>query len=476
MPLTPPAPRSGPPNILFLMSDEHRADLAGFGGNDVVRTPVLDELARTGVVFDNAYCPSPVCVPCRQAMAAGQRPRTCGVEQFCEDLPPNSMTFARRLQQYGYETCCVGKLHHTGPDQMQGWTQRLGLDTHVGDAFRDLRVDPTTLGAGAWSDGKWSDAKEIRRAGVGKGPMTQVHDASAIDEALRYADVYFANAYYDRPVAPRPLLLKLSFTRPHYPYFADEALFTYYLNRVPVFEDEPLFDHPFLSQHAVTPGQDVTVRELRRATAAYYAMIEAMDLDYGRMMDRLTELGEDLDDWWIVYTSDHGEMLGEHGIWEKQKFFEGSARVPLVIRPPARLRDAWGCTGLRVQQNVNLIDLFATLCEAAEVPLPPPEECVRGRALDSRSLVPLMRGATETWDNETTSEYGGTNLMIRRDDLKYQWYDREDCRSQPTDLEVLFDLSRDPGERHNAADDPAYADTILAFRKRRDELGFASSM
>ncbi|MFC6964804.1 sulfatase-like hydrolase/transferase [Halocatena marina] len=108
------------PNVLFLMDDEHRPDVFGYAGNNVVRTPNIDRLAETGVVFENAYTPSPRCVPARQCMMSGQFPRTCGCETFGEDLPPQSMTFARRLAQYGYDTVAAGKLHHTGEDKDQG--------------------------------------------------------------------------------------------------------------------------------------------------------------------------------------------------------------------------------------------------------------------------------------------------------------------------------------------------------------------
>jgi len=122
---------TGRANILFLMSDEHRVDVAGFAGDGVVRTPVLDELARTGVVFRNAYAPSPICVPGRQCMMAGQLPRTCGCEGWI-DLPPSHVTFTRHFSQYAYETICCGKLHDFGADMMQGWTQRPVGDLHVG--------------------------------------------------------------------------------------------------------------------------------------------------------------------------------------------------------------------------------------------------------------------------------------------------------------------------------------------------------
>ena len=469
-------PNDRPPSILFLMSDEHRADVAGFAGNRVVRTPFLDVLSRTGVTFEKAYCPSPICVPCRQAMACGQRPRTCGVERYGQDLPPFSMTFARQLARYGYTTACAGKLHHMGPDQMQGWTHRMGLDLTIGTAYRDLKVEPGDAFGHGRSDGKWSDAKEIKRAGVGRGPATQATDEAALHDALRFVDHYFADPYYDRPAAPTPLLFKLSFVRPHYPYFTTEQLFTYYLNRVPVYLDEPVFDHAFLRQHAVGvgPGGQVTERELRRATAAYYGMIEEIDTDYARLVQRLEHLGEDLDDWWVVYTSDHGEMLGEHGIWEKQKFFEASVRVPLLIRPPRALREQWGCTGRRVSANVSLLDLFATLCHAASVPLPDAAETVNGAGLESRSLLPLMRGEGAgdalPGDDEVTSEFGGVNLMIKRGPLKYQWYGESACGGH---REVLFDLEADPSERRNLIAVPRYATALPQFRTRRDALGFA---
>ncbi len=448
------------------MADEHRADVAGFAGNGVVRTPVLDELARTGVVFENAYCPSPICVPCRQSMAAGQLPRTSGVEVYGQDLPPFSMTFARRLSQFGYDTVCCGKLHHDGPDQMQGWTRRIGSNTRVESGYiqgadkqamaaRPRRHMPYQLR----DKHQW----EVQNAGVGRGSHTQVPD----ELTLRGAELFIGNRwldpYYDRVYTDTPTMLMISFNRPHYPYLTREELFTYYLNRVPLHVETETFGQPFLDRFQVKPGRDVTEREIRRATAAYYGMIEEIDTDYGTVLDRLRHAGQDPDDWVIVYTADHGEMLGEHGIWEKQKFFEASARVPLIVRYPRRFAPR------RVSQNVNLCDLFATLCDLTGTPLPPDEQTVNGAGLDSRSLVPLMQGDASEWNDETVSQFGGTNLMIKRGALKYQFYDRDDCRQQP---EVLFDLARDPGERTNAIDDPAYANEVETFRKRSASLGF----
>lgn len=448
------APRR--PNILFLMSDEHRADVAGHAGNDVVRTPVLDDLARTGIVFTNAYTPSPICVPGRQSILAGQFPRTTGCEVFGDDLAPGYMTYPRRLSEYGYRAVVAGKVHHMGTDQMQGWTHRIGMDMaiasghlpHKDEASYRNRPEPWMY--------KWDMAAEVRRAGVGRPPY-MAQDDYAVDGALQYIHEHFVDSYYDRAIPEVPLLLKVSLWQPHYPFMApSQDLFDYYLPRVRPFENQQVFDHPVLggSRWVVRPGVEVSPREHRRASAAYYAMVENCDRSYRRILDALEHAGQDLDDWIIIYTTDHGEMLGEHGVYEKQRFFEASARVPLIIRWPRRFAPRV------VDRNVSLCDLFATLCDLTGVPIPD--------GLDSRSLVGLMDGRDADWPDEAVSQFDGTRLMIKRGDLKYQHYGAEGP-------DVLFDLAVDPGEQRNVIDHRSYAAALAAFRRRRDELGFAPS-
>lgn len=439
------------PNILFLMSDQHRADVAGFAGDPVVRTPVLDALARTGVVFSSAYTPSPLCIPGRQAMMSGQLPRTCRCEQFGEDLAPGHMTFARRFAQYAYHCVCAGKLHHLGPDQMQGWTDRVAPDTELGTRFIEGRDEAEFARyRSAPGTGKWSNQKELERAGVGCGPY-QRFDRLALAGILDYVERHFADPWYDRPRSPRPLLLKLSLIQPHYPFFTDEARFNYYLNRVRV-RQEPRSPHPVLGRTQHGPDISASERDLRRATAAYYGMVETVDTAFGHLLERLRELGQDLDDWLIVYTSDHGEMLGEHGVWEKTSFYEGSARVPLLLRWPRRFAG-----GRTVSRNVSLCDLFATLCDCAGLPVPP--------GLDSRSLRPLLEGRDVAWPDEAVSQVCGNRVMIKQGSLKYLYLG-------PNAPEVLFDLAGDPGEQHDCSGDPAYAAALTRFRQRLGELGF----
>ncbi len=452
------------PNILFLMSDQHRASVTGYEGDPVVRTPTLDWLAETGVAFRNAYAPSPICVPGRQAMMSGQLPRTCRCECYGHDLPPFSMTFAKRLAQYAYRTVCVGKLHHMGADQMQGWTNRLAPDAEIHDSVIDGRVaEEFESYKPAPGIGKWTNNKEIMRAGIAHGRY-QEFDEAVIDSTHLFVRRHFLDPEYDRPGCHRPLLLKVSLLQPHYPYFADAEKFEYYLKRVPVWNNEPRFDHPRLSRTQCGPDVDVSDRDARRATAAYYSMVETVDEHFTDVLEHLEHVGEDLDDWIIIYTSDHGDMLGEHGIWEKTQMFEGSARIPLIIRWPKRFKPAV------VDENVSLCDLFATLCELTGVPMPEAGDTVHGAGFDSRSLVPLMDGDASGWQeqhhNEAVSQCHGCDVMIKRDALKYISFDREGAK------EVLFDLARDPAEMSNEIDNPDYTKAIAAFRQRRRELGF----
>jgi len=439
------------PNVLFLMSDQHRADVTGYEGDSVVRTPVLDRLAETGVVFRNAYTPAPVCVPARQCMMAGQLPKTCDCQTFWDDLPAGHMTFSRRFSQYAYHTVCSGKLHHHGQDQMQGWTKRVAPDADVAAPYIEgLIEEECRKYRPAAGTGKWSNQRELEEARAVEGPY-QVFDQRAVQAGLDYLDRHFDDAVYLRPQSHRPLLFKLSLLQPHYPFFTDPERFEYYLDRVPVYLEETC-DHPVLSLSQQGKPVNAPEQTIRRATAAYYGMIDQVDCYFGQTLDHLEALGEDLDEWIIVYTSDHGEMLGQHGIWEKTRFYEASVRVPLIVRWPAGIPGG----GRVVDENVNLCDLFATLCDMAGLETP--------AGLDSRSLVPLMRGGHSGWNDESVSQMGRNHLMIKRGSLKYQYYG-EDVP------EVLFDLEADPGETVNLADDPQSSGVMAEFRRRRAELG-----
>ena len=442
------------PNILILMSDEHRYDVCGFARNPVVRTPNLDRLAKEAVVFDNAYTPSPVCIPARQCMAAGQYPRTCKAERFGDDLEPNYRTFARIFSENGYQTAACGKLHHLGLDQMQGWRYRIAGDTEVAVSYYRKQAGDSRAAYQFDSSQKWDDKKEILRAGPGN-PVHAKEDRLTVEGCRNFIHSYFVDSFYDRPKREEPLLLYVGLRNPHYPYIARQELFDYYLNRVEPYANRTPSLHPFLGRCSNCPplviGEEVTERDVKRAMAAYYANVETVDFQFGQILHFLEEAGENPDDWIILYTSDHGEMLGEHSIWEKQRFYEGSARIPLFIRYPGRF------TPHRCRKNVNLIDIYATLCELSGNPVPD--------GLESRSLVPLLEGHEDGWTDETISQWGGRNLMIKKGDLKYHYYGQDGS-------ELLFDLKKDPEENRDFSRETEYEEIMAYFVRRRGDIGF----
>jgi len=438
------------PNILFLMCDQHRADFTGYEGH-LTRTPTLDWLAQTGARFRNCYAPNPVCVPCRQAMAVGQLPRTCGVTSFHADLPPNAMTFAKRFTQNGYRTVCCGKLHHTGLDQMQGWSWRIGEEMHYAPPRIDGYAVPDQ--PRAKKPGGYGPLESALHAGPGVNPVELVDDYTILG-AENFIRLYHANPLM-QPVPPdqrEPLLLKVSLIAPHDPYVTASESYQYYYDRVTLFpEENPL---PEIGGWPPPFGPDqVPADARRRCLAAYCAMIEHCDHQFKRVLDALTRAGHDLDDWVIIYCSDHGEMLGEKNLWWKFRFYEGSVRVPLIIRAP-RLFSG----GAVVTHNVNLCDLFATLCEIAHLPVPD--------GLDSRSLLPLLHQRADGWDNESISQLNTDQLMIKRDDLKYIY-------NETTRTEILFDLAHDPHERINAVADPQHTSALARMRARCAALGYS---
>ena len=434
------------PNILFLMSDQHRFDICGFTGNKTIRTPNLDRLAEDAAIFDNCYTPSPVCVPARQAIAVGKLPWNCGCINYGDDLEPHSMTFARRFSQYGYKTVCCGKLHHSAEDQNQGWMLRVGYDNEVTDRFIDGLIqeerDKYKPAESQW----WNWTREVQNAGIGESPYTG-RDRIAINGALQVLKEHFISPFYDRP-EHRPLFLKVSLHNPHYPYATDEQKFKYYYDKVKTFYRETAMDHPVVTRDWDQLSPEVTENEVRRATAAYYGQIEKTDEMFGEIIDYLEEIGQDLDNWIIVYTSDHGDMIGEHGIWMKYKYYEGSAKVPFFIRFPQNIYSH------RITENINLCDLFATLCDLTGI------DCVEG--LDSRSLKPLLEKSADNWDNTSISQLGDT-CMIKQGNLKYQYLGKGQ-------KDVLFDLERDPNEKICFIDEPEYVGPVADFRLKVAEM------
>ncbi len=430
-------------NVLFLMADELRFDLPGFMGNPVCRTPNLDWLAEEAVIFDNAYAASPVCIPGRQCLATGKYPLHIGCEYFGDDLEPGADTFARRFAEAGYYTVACGKLHHRGADQMQGWMHRIGSESAVN--WPDTPPNRKRAQIGRM---KWRGAEELALAGVGESPL-EIHDELTVEGSLDFLRMHFGGMYRRDDAEAPTVMLKVSLQQPHFPLLADAEAFEYYRERVRARTDEGVPGHPALASGALPCGDGVTVEQVLNATAAYYALVERVDAEFGRVLQGLRDAGQEPDEWTIVFTADHGEMLGEHSLWEKRKFYEGSARVPLFIRDPERFAPG------RRRQNVNLVDLYPTLCELAGIAVP--------AGLDGRSLLPLLEGRDGRWENETFSQFEADQFMLKRGNLKYLTFGE-------WGPDVLFDLASDPGESENRIGEFDYGGDVVAMRERLQEF------
>lgn len=413
-------------NILLLMADEFRFDAAGFMGNIAASTPVLDRLAAGAAVFDNAYTPSPVCVPARPCLAAGKYPRRIGCQNFGEDLAPGALTFARWFAEHGYYTVACGKLHHRGSDQMQGWLHRFGGEcaTHWPAAFS---------GRSQIGRVKWRGAPDLREAGPGTSPLA-LHDDYTVKGAEDFLRMHFEGMY---PI-PRetPLLLLISLQQPHFPFQTDQAALEKYLDRAPFHWAEEPSGHPVMDAGRIGPEDGVTEDDVRRATAAYYALVEQTDQRIGRVIEAIARCGRNPEEWGVVFLSDHGDMLGQHGLWEKRKFYEASVRVPLFFRWP-------GIPPKRIRHNASLVDVFPTLCALAGLPAP--------AGLDGRNALEAPNS------NEVFSQMGESHFLLKRDDWKYLDFGGE----AP---ELLFDLANDPQERSNLAGRGDLEEKIAAFR------------
>lgn len=423
------------PNFLVLMSDQHNPNVMGCEGDLVVRTPNLDYLAARGVLFENCYCPAPLCVPSRMSFMTARSPSGNGVwSNYCR-LSSNVPTFAHTLSIGGYETVLAGHMHFIGPDQRHGFEKRLGgtlAPAYLGGPWSGLT--PELLGAAE----DMQSRRGIEVAGPGR---TGYH---LWDEMVAEASIKFLRTYgRANRQQRRPFCLVVGFISPHPPFVSPRDDFNYYLDRVtlPVVP-EGYFEglHPAMKLWRRNRGvEDLTEDEIRRARAGYYGLVTHLDRQVGKVLEAL-EQSNLAQDTVVIYASDHGEMAGEHGMWWKSNFYEGSVSVPLIVSWSGQF-----ASGERLCHIVNLADIAPTILGIAGV----------GQLPDTvgSSLVPLLRGEQVEWSNETFSEhalYKGvpTIRMMRRGPWKLVHY--EGYRPQ------LFNLEKDPEEFHDLGDNPHY--------------------
>jgi choline-sulfatase len=440
------------PNLLFLFSDQHAQKVAGCYGDTLVRTPNLDRLAARGVIFDNAYCPSPICVPSRMSMLTARHPSAQDCWTNDDFLASDRATWPHALGAAGYQPILISRLHAMGPDQMHGFVAR-----EVGDH------SPNYGGVARHDMGPLNDTNDPNRVSVdvsGPGQSSyQLKDMETADAAIAALEGIAARRAAGHE---EPFCLSVGFMLPHPPYIAWPEDYALYAGRIgmPALP-APETDHPWLAwwreNRKIT---DTQPDDVLRARAAYWGLVTRLDILIGQVVDRLEALGL-AEDTLIVYSSDHGDQLGERGLWWKHTFYEESVKVPLILSWPGHLPQ-----GERRAHVVNLIDVAATMVDAlGGKPLPHAQ---------GLSFLDVARDGSARWIDETFSEYctdtvphwtGGMAVqqrMIRSGNWKL--IDYNGYRPQ------LFDLAADPHELHDLAEDPAHrAVRVRLVQKLRAE-------
>ncbi len=424
------------PNIILFMVDQLTSFVLNSYGGTVCKTPNIDALAARGTVFENAYCAYPLCAPSRFGMMAGRLPSRIGAYDNGAEFTASTPTFAHYLRSAGYYTCISGKMHFVGPDQYHGFEERLTTEIYPADMswtpdadFRDYNKDDER----AYMFGV-STIDTVRDAGPVARSMQIDYDEDVIHHAVR--ELYTRARSDDK----RPFMMTVSLTQPHDPYvttreywdlYSDEELEPPLVAHMPVEErdehSQSLYYHY---------GQDkctLTEHDYRNARRGYYGMISYIDSLFGRLMEALKQSGF-YDDTIVMFASDHGDMIGERGMWFKKTLFNAAVQVPLIIAHPNHEPD-------RVTAPASLLDIFPTLLEFAEIP----KEQIKSQ-LDGRSLAPALRG--ETINGPIFMEHidGGTSaprVCIRDGNKKLTV-----SRAYPPQL---FDLGKDPLELDNIA-------------------------
>ena len=435
------------PNVLVIMFDQIDPAALGCYGNTSVQSPTIDRLAAEGVVFDAAYTNSPLCTPARYCMMTGQLPSATRGYDNAAYLASTIPTFAHYVRAEGYRTVLSGKMHFVGPDQLHGFEERRTTDIYPADFgwTPDWRAPDERI------DWWYHNMDSVTGAGVAEVTNQLLFDDEVGHHAVR--------ALHDlaRAGDERPWLLVASFTHPHDPYVTRQQYWDRYEGveiPLPVVTADDVEADPHtlrLREACAMERTTITDDDIRNARRAYYGNISYVDDWTAKLTDTVASLGL-TDDTIVILLADHGDMLGERGLWYKMNFFEGSTRVPLVVHAPGRF------AAHRVATPVSLVDVLPTLMELAGAS---PADAVE--PLAGHSLLPLCSGGDE--DRTVYGEYMAEGscapiVMIRRGSLKFVH-----C---PADPDQLYDLAADPQERVNLATDPSQAVTVEGFRAEVD--------
>jgi choline-sulfatase len=433
------------PNILILMVDQLNGRLFPDGPAPWLHAPNLKRLAARSTRFRNAYTASPLCAPGRAAFMSGQLPSSTGVydnaAEFCSSIP----TYAHHLRRAGYQTCLSGKMHFVGPDQLHGFEERLTSDIYPAD----FGWTPDYRKPGERIDWWYHNMGSVTGAGIAE-----------ISNQMEYDDEVAYNAtrkIYDlaRGADDRPWCLTVSFTHPHDPYVARRKYWDLYEDcdhLQPEVSAIPYADQDAHSKRLFDANDwrsfEITDTHIRRSRRAYFANISYLDEKIGTILQTLEDTRQEAI---ILFVSDHGDMLGERGLWFKMSFYDGSSRVPLMISAPQM------APGLQTPP-VSTIDVCPTLCDLAGVSMQEVMPWTTGV-----SLVPMAQGQART--EPVAMEYAAEASYAPMVSLRAGKWKYNRCALDP---DQLFDLDADPNELTNLADVPAHQETLATLRARSE--------
>ncbi len=441
-----PAAPARRPNVLFIAVDDMNNDLACYG-HPFVKSPNIDRLAARGVRFDKAYCQMPWCSPSRASLMTGLRPDTTRVMDLnyhFRDGLPDVVTLPQAFMKAGYYAARVGKIYHygnpgdigtSGLDDPASWQEVVnpaGRDKTTLE--RDILIMKPTKGLGS--------SMSLLADKTGKDE--EHTDGKVATEAIKLLE---ANK-------DRPFFLAVGFYKPHCPWVAPQKWFDLYKLKDEVLPPIPptwkaTVPAAALASTSPWPYKGVTPEEAQQCRLAYHATISFVDAQIGRVVDALDRFGL-VENTIIVFWSDHGYHLGEHGLWMKQSCYEESTRVPMIIVAPKL------AAGKVSPRTVELVDLYPTLTDLAGVPAP--------AGLQGVSLRPLLQEPTQAWGRPAHSQVvrGGINGI--------QGYSVRTERWRYTEWEggargvELYDHDNDPQEMRNLASDPAQAGVIAELK------------